>query len=146
MQKEKLALRDPDIKKLTDTQRSALEGHLKNPELNNDFLDSDGKVDPQKVAEAEAAMASDAEYDKRKSALHEQESDAFALDQGGVNAWKARRQAEEEMRLESLTPEEFSAELLLGICFLRGVPEDVVGEIGEGEKRGCNSLFSRGGL
>jgi hypothetical protein len=23
---------------------------------------------------------------------------------------------------------------LLGICFLRGVPEDVVGEIGEGEK------------
>ena len=25
---------------------------------------------------------------------------------------------------------------LLGICFLRGVPEDVVGEIGEGEKGG----------
>jgi hypothetical protein len=27
--------------------------------------------------------------------------------------------------------------LLLGICFLRGVPEDVVVEIGEGEKGEC---------
>jgi hypothetical protein len=26
---------------------------------------------------------------------------------------------------------------LLGVCFLRGVPEDVVVEIGEGEKGGC---------
>jgi len=26
---------------------------------------------------------------------------------------------------------------MLGICFLRGVPEDVVVVIGEGEKRGC---------
>jgi hypothetical protein len=37
-------------------------------------------------------------------------------------------QLQEISRTESL--------LLLGICFLRGVPEEVVGEVGEGEKGG----------
>ena len=30
--------------------------------------------------------------------------------------------------------------MMLGICFLRGVPEDVVGEIGDGEKEGCGGV------
>ena len=32
--------------------------------------------------------------------------------------------------------------LLLGICFFSCVPEDVVGEIGEGEKGGCGGEMS----